>query len=158
MIINFYLFSWAIHFKVCPLQQNAAEMDPLFSLSLFFLYCFVFRKGKITKKDKQKRKTAREIKYADFFDPPDGEMLEKAGSDPNDFEEEDEAGEEMESEDYEENEENHQDSSDENEVEDDDDDDDDDDGDDDDEKSRVFSNFEKKQEKVGCQNHFEFSQ
>ena len=131
-------------------------MNPLFSLSLFFLYCFVFRKRKIAKKDKQKRKTAREIKYADFFDPPDGETLEKAGSDSNDFEEEDEAGEEMESEDYEENEENHQDSSDENEVEDDDD--DDDDGDDDDEKSKVFSNFEKKQGKVGCQNYFEFSQ
>ena len=60
-------------------------------------------------------------------------------------------GEEMESEDDEENEENHQDGSDENEVEDDDDDDGDDDGDDDDEKSKVFSNFEKKQEKVACQ-------
>ena len=127
-------------------------MNPLFSLSLFFLYCFVFRKRKITKKHKQKRKTAREIKYADFFDPPDGETLEQAGSDSNDFEEEDEAGEEMESEDDGENEENHQDSSDENEVE------DDDDDDDDDEKSKVFSNFEKKQEKVGCQNNFEFSQ
>ena len=138
------------------MQQNAAEMNPLFNLSLFFLYCFVFRKRKITKKDKQKRKTAREIKYADFFDPPDGEMLEKAGSDSNYFEEEDEAGEEMESEDDGENEENHQNSGDENEVEDDDD--DDDDGDDDDEKSKVFSNFEKKQEKVGCQNNFEFSQ
>ena len=127
-------------------------MNALFSLSLFFLYCFVFRKRKITKKDKQKRKTAREIKYADFFDPPDGETLEKAGSDSNDFEEEDEAGEEMESEDDEENEENHQDSSDENEVE------DDGDDDDDDEKSKVFSNFEKKQGKVWCQNYFEFSQ
>ena len=134
------------------MQQNATEMNPLFSLSLFFLYCFVFRKRKITKKHKQKRKTAREIKYADFFDPPDGETLEQAGSDSNDFEEEDEAGEEMESEDDGENEENHQDSSDENEVE------DDDDDDDDDEKSKVFSNFEKKQEKVGCQNNFEFSQ
>ena len=139
---------------MCPLQQNTTEVNPLFSLSLFFLYCFVGRERKITKKDKQKRKAAREIKYADFFDPPDGEMLEKAGSDSNDFEEEDEAGEEMESEDDEENEENHQDSSDENEVEDD----DDDDGDDDDEKSKVFSNFEKKQGKVGCQNNFEFSQ
>ena len=127
-------------------------MNALFSLSLFLLYCFVFRKRKITKKDKQKRKTAREIKYADFFDPPDGETLEKAGSDSNDFEEEDEAGEEMESEDDEENEENHQDSSDENEVE------DDGDDDDDDEKSKVFSNFEKKQGKVWCQNYFEFSQ
>ena len=127
-------------------------MNALFSLSLFFLYCFVFRKRKITKKDKQKRKTAREIKYADFFDPPDGETLEKAGSDSNDSEEEDEAGEEMESEDDEENEENHQDSSDENEVE------DDGDDDDDDEKSKVFSNFEKKQGKVWCQNYFEFSQ
>ena len=143
---------------MCLLQQNTTEVNPLFSLSLFFLYCFVVRKRKITKKDKQKRKTAREIKYADFFDPPDGEMLEKAGSDSNDFEEEDEAGEEMESEDDEENEENHQDSSDENEVEDDDDDDDDGDDDDDDEESKVFSNFEKKQEKVGCQNNFEFSQ
>ena len=133
------------------MQQNATEMNPLFRLSLFFLYCFVFRKRNITKKHKQKRKTAREIKYADFFDPPDGETLEKAGSEANDFEEEDEAGEEMESDDDGENEENHQDSSDENEVEDDDD-------DDDDEKSKVFSNFEKKQEKVGCQNHFEFSQ
>ena len=132
------------------------EVNPLFSLSLFFLYCFVVRKRAITKKDKQNRKTAREIKYADFFDPPDGETLEKAGNDSNDFEEEDEAGEEMESENGEENEENHQDSSDENEVEGDDD--DDDDGDDDDEKSKVFSNFEKKQEKVGCQNNFEFSQ
>ena len=131
-------------------------MNPLFSLSLFFLYCFVFRKRKITKKDKQKRKTAREIKYADFFDPPDGETLEKAGSESNDFEEEDEAGEEMETDDDGENEENHQDSSDENEMEDDDD--DDDDGDDDDEESKVFSNFEKKQEKVGCQNNCEFSQ
>ena len=129
-------------------------MNHLFSLSLFFLYCFVVRKRKITKKDKQNRKTAREIKYADFFDPPDGERLEKAGSDLNDFEEEDEAGEEMESKDDEENEENHQDSSDENEVEDDDDDDDDKD----DEKSKVFSKFEKKQEKVGRQNNFEFSQ
>ena len=138
------------------MQQNAAEVNSLFSLSLFFLYCFVFRKRKITKKDKQNRKTAREIKYADFFDPPDGDTLERAGSDSNDFEEEDEAGEEMESEDDGENEENHQDSSDENEVEDDDD--DDDDGDDDDEKSKVFSNFEKKQGKVGCQNYFEFSQ
>ena len=130
-------------------------MNSLFSLSLFFLYCFVIRKRKITKKHKQKRKTAREIKYADFFDPPDGETLERAGSDSNDFKEEDEAGGEMESEDDEENEENHQDSSDENEVEDDD---DDDDGDGDDEKSKVFSNFEKKQGKVGCQNNFEFSQ
>ena len=137
------------------MQQNAAEMNPLFSLSLFFLYCFVFRKRKITKKDKQKRKTAREIKYADFFDPPDGETLEKAGSESNDFEEEDEAGEEMESDDDGENDENHQDSSDENEMEGDD---DDDDGDDDDEESKVFSNFEKKQEKVGCQNNCEFSQ
>ena len=126
-------------------------MNPLFCLSLFFLYYFVSRKRKITKKDKQNRKTAREIKYADFFDPPDGEMLEKAGSDSNDFEEEDEVDEEMGSEDDEENEENHQDSSDENEVEDDND-------DDDDEKSKEFSNFEKKQEKVGCQNNFEFSQ
>ena len=142
---------------MCLLQQNTTEVNPSFSLSLFFLYCFVVRKRKITKKHKQKRKTAREIKYADFFDPPDEEMLEKAGGDSNDFEEEDEAGEEMESEDDEENEENHQDSSDENEVEGDDDD-DDDDGDDDDEESKVFSNFEKKQEKVGCQNHFEFSQ
>ena len=125
-------------------------MNPLFCLSLFFLYYFVSRKRKITKKDKQNRKTAREIKYADFFDPPDGEMLEKAGSDSNDFEEEDEVDEEMGSEDDEENEENHQDSSDENEVE--------DDNDDDDEKSKEFSNFEKKQEKVGCQNNFEFSQ
>ena len=132
------------------------EVNPLFSLSLFFLYCFVVRKRAITKKDKQNRKTAREIKYADFFDPPDGETLEKAGNDSNDFQEEDEAGEDMESENGEENEENHQDSSDENEVEDDDD--DDDDGDDDDKKSKVFSNFEKKQEKVGCQNNFEFSQ
>lgn len=125
-------------------------MNPLFCLSLFFLYYFVSRKRKITKKDKQNRKTAREIKYADFFDPPDGEMLEKAGSDSNDFEGEDEVDEEMGSEDDEENEENHQDSSDENEVE--------DDNDDDDEKSKEFSNFEKKQEKVGCQNNFEFSQ
>ena len=128
-------------------------MNPLFSLFLFFPYCFVGRERKIAKKDKQKRKTAREIKYADFFDPPDGETLEKAGSDSNDSEEEDEAGEEMESEDDEENEENHQDGSDENEVED-----DDDDDDDDGEKSKVFSNFEKKQEKVGIKNYFEFSQ
>lgn len=132
------------------MQQNTTEVNPLFCLSLFFLYYFVSRKRKITKKDKQNRKTAREIKYADFFDPPDGEMLEKAGSDSNDFEEEDEVDEEMGSEDDEENEENHQDSSDENEVE--------DDNDDDDEKSKEFSNFEKKQEKVGCQNDFEFSQ
>ena len=132
------------------MQQNATEVNPLFCLSLFFLYYFVSRKRKITKKDKQNRKTAREIKYADFFDPPDGEMLEKAGSDSNDFEGEDEVDEEMGSEDDEENEENHQDSSDENEVE--------DDNDDDDEKSKEFSNFEKKQEKVGCQNNFEFSQ
>ena len=136
------------------MQQNTTGVNPLFSLPLFFLYCFVVRKRKITKKGKQKRKTAREIKYADFFDPPDGEMLEKAGSDSNDFEEEDEAGEEMESEDDEENEENLQDGSDENELYGDDDDDDDDD----DEKSKVFSNFEKKQEKVECQNNFEFSQ
>ena len=127
-------------------------MNPLFCLSLFFLYYFVSRKRKITKKDKQNRKTAREIKYADFFDPPDGEMLEKAGSDSNDFEEEDEGDEEMKSEDDEENGENHQDSSDENEGEDNDYDDDDND----DEKCKVFSNFEKKQEKVGCQTILNF--
>ena len=136
------------------MQQNTTGVNPLFSLSLFFLYCFVGRERKITKKDKQKRKTAREIKYADFFDPPDGETLEKAGSDSNDSEEEYEAGEEMESEGDEENEENLQDGSDENEL---DSDDDDDNDDDDDEKSKVFSNFEKKQEKVECQNNFEFS-
>lgn len=98
------------------------------------------RKRELTKKEKRSRKSARKMKYADFFDPPDGELSVNIGS-------------------GEESEENNENESDER-VELDRDADkkvedghlvassEDEDDSDSEEKSKAISNFEKKQEKV----------
>lgn len=103
---------------------------------LFFLHG---RKRELTHKDNRSRKSAWKMKYADFFDPPDGEPSANKGSgEEREEDEENEADEEMEIDEDadEEIEDGNVAASSEDEV------------DTDEEKSKTISNFEKKQQKV----------
>ena len=94
------------------------------------------RKRELTKKEKRSRKSARKMKYADFFDPPDGERSADLGS----------GGESEEGNENELDEQEEFDKDAEKEVEDGHSEDEDDS--DNEEKSKAISSFEKKQQKV----------
>lgn len=98
------------------------------------------RKRELTKKEKRSRKSARKMKYADFFDPPDGERsadLGSGGESEEDNENELDEQEEFDKDAEKEVEDGHvsADSEDEDDSE-------------NEEKSKAISNFEKKQQKV----------
>lgn len=106
-------------------------------LSLLFI---MSRKRELTKKEKTNGKSARRMKYADFFDPPDGELsvdLGSGGEGEEDNENESDEQEEFDKDAEKEIEDGHVSANSE-------------DGDDSDseEKSKAISNFEKKQQKV----------
>ena len=98
------------------------------------------RKRKSTKKEKRSRKSARKMKYADFFDPPDGELSANLGSGGESQEENENESDEQEEFDEDAEKEGEDGNGSANSE----------DGDDSDseQKSKPVSNFEKKQQKV----------
>lgn len=109
-------------------------------LSLLFTIFFLSRKREFTKKEKRSRKSARKMKYADFFDPPDGELdanLGSGGESEKDDENESDEEEEFDKDAEKEVEDGHVTASSE-----------DQDDSDSEKKSKAISNFEKKQQKV----------
>ena len=111
----------------------------IFIQSLFCSF-HVNREGELSRKGKKKRKTAGEMKYADFFDPPDGEPIEKKGSE-NESEDENEDDEQMEAKDDDEEEIEDDEASVSSDIE----------MDSDEENTKGISSFEKKQQKVNLQ-------
>ena len=98
------------------------------------------RKRELTKKEKRSRKSARKMKYADFFDPPDGELsadLGSGGESEEDNENESDEQEQFDKDAEKEEEDGHVSANSE-----------DEDDSDNEEKSKAISNFEKKQQKV----------
>ena len=107
---------------------------------LFIMNYYMSRKRELTKKGKRSRKSARKMKYADFFDPPDGELCAGLGSgaeSEEDNEKESDEQEEFDKDAEKEVEDGHVSAN--HEVEDD---------SENEEKSKAISNFEKKQRKV----------
>ena len=101
---------------------------------LFIMNYYMSRKRELTKKGKRSRKSARKVKYADFFDPPDGELCAES---EEDNEKESDEQEEFDKDTEKEVEDGHVSAN--HEVEDD---------SENEEKSKAISNFEKKQQKV----------